>query len=51
MYIYEYILTFQGYLISVTGNDTINLWTLRQRPAGVMNQLRLKEEKYVHYIM
>ena len=45
------IMYVQGYLISVTGNDTINLWSLRQRPAGVMNQLQLKKEKYVHCIM
>ena len=36
----------QGYLISVTGNDIITLWSLRQRPAGVMYQLYMKREKY-----
>ena len=41
----------QGYLVSVTGNDTINLWSLRQRPAGVMYQLHLKKEKCVCFMM
>jgi len=40
----------QGYLVSVTNNDTLNLWSLRQRPAGVMHQLQLKKEKWVFYL-
>ncbi|XP_065908017.1 uncharacterized protein [Dysidea avara] len=38
-------ITNKGYLVSVTNNDTLNLWSLRQRPAGVMHQLQLKKEK------
>ena len=48
---YMYTIPFlQGYLISVTANDTVNLWSLRQRPAGVMHQLHLKKEKYTHML-
>ena len=48
---YMYTIPFlQGYLISVTANDTVNLWSLRQRPAGVMHQLHLKKEKYTHVL-
>ncbi|XP_065907134.1 syntaxin-binding protein 5-like isoform X2 [Dysidea avara] len=38
-------ITNKGYLISVTNDDTLNLWVLQQKPARLMQQLKFKQDK------
>ena len=51
MFLFCYVSQCQGYLISITGDNTINQWSLREQPARRAQPLPLDDDEKYAYLL